>query len=340
MRKQELYISPKSILWFFGALLGIFLFWYLRDIIFLFFVVFLIFAALDPLANYLEKKKIPRIASILLLYVVIFFLLSLAIYLLIPPLVNQLENLTIFAPDYLNSLKDFFLKTQASNIFNQGLQQSLNTLANSLSSIGQSAWLGVISIFGGIVSFVVIMVASFYLLLYKKHFLETILRLFPERKKELFIKIVRRALGKLGAWTRAEILLCFSVGIITFLVLSVLGIKFALLLAILAAIFELVPGVGPILAALPAVFIAFLTSPLQAFLVIVAYVLIQQLENHFLVPYIMRRAVDLNPVLTIFALLVGAKLGGILGAIISIPMLAVILVVIEEIAHRYEDTSA
>lgn len=337
MRKQELFISPKSILWFFGALLGIFLFWYLRDIIFLFFVVFLLFAALNPLVNYFEKRKIPRLLIILIFYVIIIFGLGLAVYLLIPPLVHQLQALSDYIPQYFDYFKSFLTKTQSLSFVNQGLQKSLENLADSLSTVGQSAWSGVVSIFGGVVSFVVIVVASFYLLLYKTHFNETILRLVPERKRDFFKKAALRSIAKLGAWARAELILCLSVGVITFIVLTILDVKFALLLAILAAILELVPNLGPILAAIPAVAIAFVASPIQALLVVIVYVLIQQLEGQFLVPYIMRKTIDLNPVLTIFALLVGAKLAGILGAIIAVPMLAVFLVIFEEIANNYEN---
>jgi predicted PurR-regulated permease PerM len=312
----------------------------LRDIIFLFFVVFLLFAALNPLANYFEERIIPRVITVLFFYIVILFGLGFAIYLLVPPIVHQLQSLSDYVPQYLGYFKMVVNKTQNSNFLNQGLQNSLQTVANSLSTVGQSAWSGVVSVFGGIVSFVVIIVASFYLLLYKKHFNETVLRLVPEGKREFFKRVARRSLEKLGAWTRAELVLMLIMGVLIFIVLTVLNVKFALLLAILAGVLELVPSLGPILAAIPAVAIAFVASPLQALLVVIAYILIQQLESQFLVPYIMRRTIDLNPVMTIFALLVGAQLAGILGAIIAVPMLAVFLVVFEEIANNYENASA
>ena len=253
---------------------------------------------------------------------------------------RQLQLLADYAPSYLGSLKSVLIKTQNSNFLSQGLQNSLNTVANSLSTISQSAWTGVVSFFGGIVSFVVIIVATFYLLLYKTHFNTTILRLVPEKKREVFTRIAKRSIEKLGSWARAELILMLALGALSFIALSILNVKFALLLAIIAALFELIPNLGPILSAIPAVAIALTISPLTALLVVIAYVLIHQLENQFLVPYIMRRTVDLNPVLTIFALLVGAKLGGILGAIIAVPMLAVFLVVFEELANVYENPSA
>ncbi len=330
--KQELVISPKSIIWFFGTLLAIFLLWYIRDVIFLFFIVLLLFAAFNPLVSALERWHIPRFISVITIYIGFLFALALIIYAFIPPVVKQLQLLSEYLPAYFSHLKEFILKTQHLNFFNQGLQNSLNALAESLSRFSQSAWAGVISIFGGIVSFLVIVVASFYLLLYKTHFHETILKLFPEQQRKLIRRILKRAVEKLGAWTLGEVVLCIIVGTLTFVALIILKVKFALLLALLAGILEIIPTVGPVLAAIPAVAIALLASPWQALGVIVAYVIIQQIENHLLVPLVMRKAINLNPVLTIFALLVGAKLGGLLGAIIAVPMLAVILVALEETA--------
>lgn len=329
--KQELSISPKSIVWFFGSLLAIFMLWYIRDVIFLFFIVLLLFAAFNPLVNALERHHIPRFFSVITIYIIFLFVLALIIYAFIPPVVRQLQLLSEYLPTYFSQFKEILIKTQHFNFLNQGVQNSLDSLAQSLSQLSQSAWAGVVSVFGGIVSFLVIVVASFYLLLYKSHFRQTILKLFPRKQRKLIRRILRRVVEKLGAWTLGEIVLCVIVGAITFIALSILKVKFALLLALLAGILEIIPAVGPVLAAIPAVAIALLVSPWQAFGVIVSYVIIQQVENHFLVPLVMRRAINLNPVLTIFALLVGAKLGGILGAIIAIPMLAVILVIWEEI---------
>jgi len=336
--KQQLVISEKSILWFFATLLGLFLMWYIRDILFLFFIVFLIFAAFNPLVGRLEQMGFPRFLSVLFIYIIFLFIVSLAIYAFVPTLVHQLQLLADYLPTYFSQLKELLIQTQSSDFLNQGLQNSLNALANSLSKISQSAWSSIISVFGGIVSFLVIIVASFYLLLYKTHFKQTIINLVPRHNRTLIKKIAKRCIEKLGAWTLAEIVLMLAIGIATFLVLTILGVKFALLLAILAGILEIIPNLGPILAAIPAVTIGFLHSPWQALAIIIAYVLIQQAENHFLVPLVMRKTINLNPVLTIFALLIGAKLGGILGAIIAVPFLAVLLVILEEIALAYESS--
>jgi len=338
--KNQLQISEKSILWFFGTLLALFLLWYIRDIVFLFFIVLLLFAAFNPIVKWLEKIHIPRILSALSIYIVFLFLLALAIYLFVPPLVHQLQSLADYLPNYFSQAKELMLKTQNTGFLNKGLQDSLNNLAQSLSKIGQSAWTGVVTIFGGLVSFLVILVASFYLLLYKTDFYEKIRALIPRNRRYMIDRIAKRSVDKLGAWTLGEIVLCLVIGILYFIVLSILGIKFALLLAILGGILEIIPTVGPIISVVPAVAIAFLASPWKALTVIIAYVLIQQLEGHILVPLIMKKAVSLNPVFTIFALLIGAKLGGILGAIIAVPMLAVIFVILEELVLAYDNARA
>ena len=172
----------------------------MRDIIFLFFIVLILFAAFDPLVSRLEKLKIPRPLSAILIYIAFLFVLALILYAFIPPIAHQLQGLSEFLPQYFSQFREFLLKTQQTNLLNQGLQNSLQQLAQSLSQLSQSAWSGIISLFGGVVSFVVIVVASFYLLIYKKHFKETLLKIIPSHRKELLARIFARTTEKLGAW--------------------------------------------------------------------------------------------------------------------------------------------
>jgi len=337
--KQELYISPKSILYTFGTLIILLILWQIKEILFLIFIVFLLFAAFNPLVNWLEKISIPRILSVIIIYIGFLSLLTLISYIIIPPIIQEIQSLSNFLPSYFSHLKTIIDKTQSSAL-NAHLQSLITTFAQGLSKFSEGAWAGIVSIFGGFISFLVIVVASFYLLLFKNDFHKKIEALVPKKYQEVFNHIIQKSIEKLGHWTLGEIILCVIIGILYFIVLSILNVKFALVLATLGGILEIVPTIGPIISAIPAIAIAFLDSPLKAFIVLVAFVLIQQLENHFFVPIIMKRAINLNPVFTIFALLVGAKLGGILGAIIAVPMLAVLFVIWEESLKAYENSRA
>ncbi|MBI2420934.1 MAG: AI-2E family transporter, partial [Candidatus Levybacteria bacterium] len=136
-----------------------------------------------------------------------------------------------------------------------------------------------------------------------------------------------------GAWLRGQVFLSFVIGFITWISLTVVGIEYALPLALLAGMLEVIPTLGPIIAAVPAVIVAFAVSPATAALVTVVYVIIQLAENNILVPKIMQKAVGLNPVAIIVAILIGGKVLGILGALLSIPFLSVLIIVYKQLRH-------
>jgi len=135
---------------------------------------------------------------------------------------------------------------------------------------------------------------------------------------------------KTGAWVRGQIVLMFLVGFTTYIGLTILGVEFALPLAVIAGLLELIPTIGPIVSAIPAAIIAFTQGPLLGLGVIALYILIQQLENNILVPKVMEKAVGLSPLITIFSLLVGAALFGILGAVLAVPFAAITYLIVED----------
>ena len=194
-----------------------------------------------------------------------------------------------------------------------------------LRTLGGNA-LGVIfSLLGGFDSGLILIVVSFYLASQEngiEHFLRMIT---PVRDEEYVVDLWARASAKIGRWLRGQLLLGLIVGALVYLALTILGIRYALSLGLLAVILELVPIIGPILAAIPAVFLGFLSSPLLGFIVALVYVAIQQLESHLLVPVVMQRTVGLNPLVVIISLLVGAKLGGILGMFLAVPLAAAVV---------------
>ena len=128
---------------------------------------------------------------------------------------------------------------------------------------------------------------------------------------------------------RAELVLMLVVGVFTYFVLLLLGIKYALLLAVIAGFLEIIPFLGPIIAAVPALFIAMTDSWLKVLLVGIAYFLIQQAENNILVPKIMQKATGLNPIVTIVVILIGGKLGGLVGVLIAVPVAVMVMAVID-----------
>ena len=183
----------------------------------------------------------------------------------------------------------------------------------------------------GFTASLTIIVVSFYSVLSGKKIKEGLLELFPAGKRKLYQEIFSESVVKLGAWARGQVTLSLTVGVITSLTLWIMGVPYALALGLIAAVFEIIPVIGPIIAAIPAILIALTISPWLALGVVIAYIVIQQLENHILVPRIMGSAVGISPLLAIVVVLIGAKLAGVVGIIIAIPLAAIIGVILKKI---------
>ena len=199
--------------------------------------------------------------------------------------------------------------------------------ASEIENIGKNAIALTTKVFGGVVSAVSIFAISFYLLLYKQTVTHNFVSLFPKNRQEKVNKTIIQIEDKLGNWLRGQIVLSGAVGITTWVVLTVLGVDFALPLAVIAGIFEIIPTIGPILSAVPAIIVALNISPILAGVVAVSYFLIQLLENNILVPRIMQRAVGLNPIVIIIGIIVGSKLLGVAGALLAIPFIVFLVVI-------------
>ena len=177
-----------------------------------------------------------------------------------------------------------------------------------------------ISLFGGIISFFIILVITFYLVVEEDGMKRFIKSITPTKHQPYVSQLINKMQLKMGHWLRGQLLLSLIIFAMVFVVLSIFGIKYALILALVAGIFEIIPYLGPIMAAIPAVFFAFAQSPSKALLVIVIYFLIQRVENDIIVPRVLGKSVGLNPLVVILAILIGAKLGGAVGALLAVPV--------------------
>lgn len=316
-----------------------FLFLYLlKDILIILLFAIIIASAVTPFANWLDQKKFPRLLGVLLLYLALFVLTLFLLSLIVPFVTGEINQLIQDLPNFIDRVSVSLEKAQEStsryaDFFNETLNL-LDTFSSFLQASSRSAFSFVISIFGGLFSFVAIIVISFYLSVMRGGIEGFIRSVVPSEFETSILNIWKRSEKKVGRWLQGQLLLALIVGLAVYVILSLLGVKFALLLGILAMILELVPNVGPVLAAVPAVILAFTQSPTLGLWVVLTYVIIQQLENHILVPIVLGRTVGLNPVVVILALLIGVKLAGILGMVISVPVAAIIVEILEEFSHK------
>ena len=308
---------------FLAALFIIACIWFLieiRGVLVILFISFIIMSTFSLFVDFLKNKGFPKILAVLIIYFVAVLVVIMLIVPLVPFFTVQIQALLTNFPIYLD---------RTAKILNIDVASMRNFLPKDPDFLGNNALIFTGKIFTGIFSLLATFVLSFYLMLGKEKINKAIASLFPTRSENKVLSIIYQIEQKLGAWSRGQILLSFSIGLSTWVALSLLSIPSALPLAFIAGILEIVPTVGPIISAIPAVIIALTISPGIAIAVVVLYVIIQMLENNFLVPKIMERTVGLNPILVIAGVMAGGKLMGISGALLSVPFIAVLVILLK-----------
>jgi predicted PurR-regulated permease PerM len=319
-------ISTSTILKFFVVVLGLLLAYVLRDVLAILVVAIVFAAALDPLVDSLQRNRLPRAVGILLVYLVVVGVLAVIGALFVPLVRDQISQLKDTLPGLTQNVFDFFQRVQGTvpGSAGSGLDQSLNRLTANVFS-------GLAGVFGGIVTTFGVLVLTFYLTVEEQGFRKFLTAITPKSEHERAQRILSAIQIRLGVWLRGQLLLTLLIGAASYVGLLILGVKFTLVLALIAGVTEFIPIAGPLLGAVPAVVVAFNQSPLKALLVILLYILIQQLENHIVVPKVMSRVTGLNPAVVIVVMLVGAKLAGIAGILLAIPLTIIGQVLVSEL---------
>jgi predicted PurR-regulated permease PerM len=306
------------------------------DVLALLFIAIIFSTALNPWVDWMQEKHIPRPLGVLFIYLGIFSLLTIILILLVPPLVEQLGELASNLPYYYNKLVASF--STAGGAFNDEvaatLQQVLQSAGSSLASVTTSVFSTLAGIFGGLIQFVSVFVITFYLIVKENGVRKFIHSVTPLQYQDKMSGTMSKIQEKLGFWFRGELILMFVVGLLSYIGLTIWGMEYALVLALWAGLTEIIPYVGPVIGAIPAVALAFSISPTKALGVLIIYVLVQQIENNLLVPVIMKKAVGLNPVISIIVILIGAKIGGMMGALMAIPVATVLAVIMSDFCDK------
>lgn len=321
-QRQVIDISTSTILRIILIILGLFFVYLIRDILMIVLVAIIIAAAINSPVSWLQRKKVPRLLGVIFVFLLIFLLLALIISLILPPLAGQIKQLARHFPEFMEKVGLSFQQWWGKYKIDGNLQVFLDRISDRLSQATSSVFATIISLFGGLFSAIIVLVISFYLAVQERGVKKFLIYLAPSEHQSYFSDLIERIQAKIGGWLRGQLLLMLIVGSLTFIGLSLLGVKYALILALVAGLLEIVPYIGPIFAAIPAVILAFFQAPLLALLVIILYVVIQELENYVIVPQVMRKAVGLNPIVIIVVMLIGVKLAGILGIILSVPLAA------------------
>jgi predicted PurR-regulated permease PerM len=335
IRKIE--ISTATIFKTILIILALVFLYMVRDIVLLLFIAVIIAAALDPAVNFLQKKKIPRSAGALMIYLVLFSIVALIISFLIPPLGTQIRDFSSHSSQYLKSTGGEFSLTGgffSSDNISVAVGKIISEFGNGLTDITQNIFSKTVGVLSGLISVIVVFSMAFYMVMNEDGIKKFFVSITPQIKKEYAANLTDRIKDKIGKWMAGQLVLMVIIFALDYIGLSLVGIPYALVLAILAGILEIVPYVGPIVAAVPGVVLGFLVSPITGLLALVVYAIAQQFETHVIVPQVMKKAVGLNPVVTIVAIMIGFKLAGVLGAIISVPAATAISLFISDLMDK------
>ncbi|OGE19040.1 hypothetical protein A3J19_04215 [Candidatus Daviesbacteria bacterium RIFCSPLOWO2_02_FULL_41_8] len=319
---QKIDVSHKTIIFITFFILTLWVTFLIRDLIVILFVAVIFVSALSPMVNFLIRLRLPKVLSIIITYIIIIAILSGLIISIIPPLITESNRLIVASPPLI---AQFF---NITNIDKSVFSSGVTSISKNLFSI-------TIALFDNLLTIIFLLVITFYLLLDKENLENRIASLFKSREERIRRSIVKIE-EKLGAWLRGQLVLSLLIGTLSYIGLTILGIPYALPLALIAGAMEVIPVIGPIVSAIPAIFIALTISPLLGVMVAGMYLIIQQLENSLIVPQVMKRAVGLNPLIVILAIAIGSRLLGISGALLAVPIAVVFQIIAAEVIEGKE----
>ena len=314
---RKIDISHKTIIFITVFLLSLWGLFLIRDLLIVLFVGLILMSALTPMVNLLTKYKLPKALSIALTYLIIIALVVGILIGILPPFLEQSSKLIVTLPPLL---AHFF---NIANIDRSVFQSQLSDLSKSLFSL-------TLNIFDHFLTIIFLLVLTFYLLLEKDDLENRVASLFGERENRIR-KLLNHIQNKLGAWLRGQLLLSVMIGVSVYIGLTILNIPYALPLSLFAGVMEVVPVIGPIISALPAILIGLTISPLLSLGIAAMFFVVQQIESHLIIPQVMQRVVGLNPLVVILAIAIGSRLLGISGALLAVPMAVVIQIIVTEV---------
>lgn len=302
----------------------------LRDIVFVVLMAVVLASAIEPPTRWFISHRIPRLLAVLIIYFGLVLLFVGIFYFLFIPLLGDLQGFLSALPNYLGSFGDSVLsgsfpgvETLLNNIPISDIAAQAN---DTIGALSKNALSTASAILGGVLSLVLTIVLSFYLSVQQDGITNFLKTVTPSKHRKYVIGLWNRAEKKIGLWMQGQLLLGVIVAVLVYLGLTLLGVKHALLLGFLAGIFELIPLFGPILSAIPGVVLAFVDSGFTLALMVAGlFLIIQQFENQLIYPLVVKKVVGVPPIISIVALVVGAKLAGFIGLLLSVPVAAILM---------------
>ncbi len=333
-KDQVLDISWGTIVKIFITIFVFYFIYLTREIALWFFFALAISVLLNPAINFLKRLWVPKILAVIFVYFSIFGILGILIYLTAPIFISELKQLSHNLPDYFKQVSPVLeqIGVDTAQTFDGFTQLLLGSLSQSSKGIINA----IIVFFGGLYSTVFILTIAFFLSLEDNAAEKFLTLISPKKYEENIVVLFKRTQNKVSGWFGARILACIFVGVASFIIFYIFGIKYALILALISGVLNFIPYIGPwMTAVLLIVFIAVSTgSWLIVLYVLVAVFIIQQIESMLLTPLLMKKLVNVPPVLVLVSLVVGAKMFGFLGIIFAVPVFGIIYEFTKEFLER------
>lgn len=313
------------------------------DLILVVLAAIVIASAIEPATKWARDRHMPRLPVVILVYLLSALVFAGLFYFLLLPLVGDLSNfiktLTIYSNSVANGgiLSQMF---QTQNIFGgintpiiiREISTYLNDFANFLS---QGVFSSLSSVFGGVFNFILILILSFYLAVQEDGISKFLKIITPLKREQYVINLWRRSQAKIGRWMQGQLLASAAVMVLAYIGLLIVGMPHALLLAVTVGVFDLIPIFGPIIASIPALFLAFVAGGTSMTLVVgVIYLVIQQVESNIIYPLVHKKIVGVPPMVSILSVVIGWELAGFLGVLIAVPVAAVVMEVLADFEER------
>lgn len=327
LKENFLNISLGSIIRFCLVLIGFYVLYVLKDLVLVVLMSIVVASAIEPMTKWFIRRKVPRLLGVIVIYLTIALILGFSVFYLLLPLLSESSSVLQNLPKYFSGFNTDINSTVSNQPIVSSLKNSINlteisdTINSFIDSLNLGAFNTVVSVFGGFLSFILMVVLSFYLSVDENGVGKFLKIITPLKHENYILNLWQRAQYKIGLWMQGQLILAVIIGMLVFLGLTLLGVKNALLLAFLAAVFEIIPLFGPILASIPAIALSFVSGGIStSVLVIGLYLIIHQFENHLIYPLVVKKVTGVSPIVSIIALVAGWELFGFLGMVLSVPI--------------------
>lgn len=297
--------------------------WHLSGIVLLLLSAIVIASAVEPGVEFFLKRKFPRGLSVVLVYLIIIGLFALLVWSFIPPLLSEALAAIALLPQLVNQVGNLTLLESTG--ISPNLVDSILSLQNAFANTGTGVIQFLSSIFGGAFYLVLTIVVSIYFSLQETGIDDFLRLITPPKHRDYVLSLWRRSQKKIGLWMQGQILLSVIITVLLYLGLSLLGVEYALLLALFAGVMELIPVFGSLVAAVPGILAALMTGDLTLVALVAGlYLIVNQFQAHLIYPLVVKKIVGVPPILVIIALIAGGQLAGFLGVLLAVPAAACI----------------